>query len=73
MSAKNGPERKTQPTSFWLDDETKGALDRLTQELGLNRSAVVREAIRRMVSTDNSTEVRRLVAELERVVGGGTI
>ncbi len=39
--ADNGP--KAQPTSFWLDDETKGTLDRLTHELGLNRSAVVRD------------------------------
>lgn len=69
MSEGNGP--KAQPTSFWLDDETKGTLDRLTRELGLNRSAVVREAIRRMVSDDRSAEVRRLVAELERAVAGG--
>ncbi len=67
--ADNGP--KAQPTSFWLDDETKGTLDRLTHELGLNRSAVVREAIRRMVSDESKAEVRRLVAELERVVAGG--
>jgi predicted transcriptional regulator len=70
MGSKNGPGAKL-PTSFWLDDETKSSLDRLTQELGLNRSAVVREAIRRMVSEDKSTEVRRLVAELERAVTGG--
>mgnify|MGYP003577994997 CR=1 FL=1 len=71
MHAENRSEAKRKPTSFWLDDETQGALDHLTQELGLNRSAVVREAIRRMVSKDKSTEVRRLVAELERVVTGG--
>jgi predicted DNA-binding protein len=71
MSARNGPEGKTQPTSFWLNNETKSTLDRLTQELGMNRSAVVREALRRMASDTNSTEVRRLVAELERAVTGG--
>lgn len=66
------PGRKaSQPTSFWLDDETKDALARLGQELGMNRSAVVREAIRRMDSRDRSSEVRRLVHELERAVTGG--
>jgi len=70
--ANNGPEpRRRLPTSFWLDDETKGTLDRLTRELGMNRSAIVREAIRRMVSDDKSADVRRLVAELERAVAGG--
>lgn len=68
---KNGPETKAQPTSFWLDDETKGILEQLTQELNLNRSAVVREALRRMVQQDRNTDIRRLVAELERVVAGG--
>lgn len=72
MESDNGSEpRRAQPTSFWLDDETKGTLDRLTRELGMNRSAIVREAIRRMVSEDKSAEVRRLVAELERAVAGG--
>jgi predicted DNA-binding protein len=68
----NGPEpRRRLPTSFWLDDETKNTLDRLTRELGMNRSAIVREAIRRMISDEESAEVRRLVAELERAVAGG--
>lgn len=71
MGSNHEPGPKRTPTSFWLDDETKSSLERLTQELGLNRSAVVREAIRRMVSEDKSTEVRRLVAELERAVTGG--
>lgn len=72
MTRNNGPVRvRPHPTSFWLDDETKRTLDQLTHELGLNRSAVVREAIRRMVSDDRSAEVRRLVAELERAVAGG--
>lgn len=62
---------RTQPTSFWLDDETKRTLDHLTRELGMNRSAVLREAIRRMVADDSSAEIRRLVAELERAVTGG--
>ena len=73
MSTDNGPGTKRQPTSFWLDDETKSSLDRLTKELGLNRSAVVREAIRTMATDNQSTEVRRLVAELERVVTGGHV
>jgi len=72
VASENGPEpRRRLPTSFWLDNETKGTLDRLTRELGMNRSAIVREAIRRMVSEEKSAEVRRLVAELERVVTGG--
>lgn len=69
MAENNGT--RPQPTSFWLDEETKGTLDRLTQELGMNRSAVVREAIRKMVADDRSAEVRRLVAELGRVVAEG--
>jgi len=71
MSEDNGPGTRPQPTSFWLDDETKTILTRLTRELGMNRSAVVREAVRRMVAADNGAEVRRLVAELERAVTGG--
>lgn len=70
MSNTNGPVTKAQPTSFWLDDESKSTLDRLTRELGLNRSAVVREALRRMVADDHSAEVRRLVAQLGRAVTG---
>ena len=71
MGSKNGPGTKRHPTSFWLDDETLAALERLVTELNLNRSAVVREALRRMVAEDRSTEVRRLVAELQQVVTGG--
>lgn len=63
--------KASHPTSFWLDDETKDSLARLTQDLGLNRSAVVREAIRRMSAQDNNFEIRRLVHELERAVTGG--
>lgn len=70
MATDNGPVRR-HPTSVWFDDETKATLDRLTQELGLSRSKVVREAIRRMVADDKAVEVRRLVAELERAVAGG--
>ena len=71
MGRNREPGRKTHPTSFWLDDETKDALNRLTQELNLNRSAVVREAIQKMASKDKNTEVRRLVAELQRAVSSG--
>lgn len=72
MPEENGQKpRAAQPTSFWLDDRTKDVLDRLTQELQMNRSAVVREAIRRMAAQDQNSEVRRLVAQLQRVVGGG--
>ena len=59
------------PTSFWLDEETIASLTRLGEELGLNRSAVIREAIRRMSADDQDAEVRRLVRELERAVTGG--
>lgn len=70
MAEENGRKRR-HPTSFWLDDEDKETLNRLTHELGLNRSAVVREALRRMGADDRSAEVRRLVAELERAVAAG--
>ena len=59
------------PTSIWLDDETREILGRLTKDLGMNRSEVFREALRRMVAEDQSSEVRRLVAELGRAVSGG--
>lgn len=59
------------PTSFWLDGETRETLARLGQDLGLNRSAVVREAIRRMAADGQDAEIRRLVHELERAVSGG--
>lgn len=58
------------PTSFYLDDSTRKLLEQLVKELDMTRSAVVREALRRMVSDSNETEVRRLVAELSRVVEG---
>lgn len=60
------------PTSIWLDEETKGLLGQLEKELGLSRSAVIREAVRLMNSdTDHErAEVRRLVSELSRVVSG---
>ena len=67
----NSGRKLSQPTSFWLDNETRDTLARLGQELGLNRSAVVREAIRRMAADDHSSEVRRLVHQLERAVSGG--
>lgn len=71
MSSKGESGAKPQPTSIWLDDETKSALAHLTKELNMNRSAVIREAVRRMVTDDQSAEVRRLVAQLERAVSGG--
>lgn len=69
MEGSPEPGRKASlPTSFWLDEYTRDALHRLGEELGLNRSAVVREAIRRMDLGDRTAEVRRLVHELERAV-----
>ena len=65
MSAKN-----KYATSFWLDEETRVILDELVQELGTTRSAVVREAIRRMRADPKMSKMRRLVAELSRVVEG---
>lgn len=67
--AQNGS--RLQPTSLWLDDDTRAILDKLTKELGMNRSEVMREAIRRMVTDEQAAEVRRLVAELGRAVSGG--
>lgn len=67
--AHNG--NRPQPTSLWLDEDTKTILEKLQEDLGLNRSEVVREAIRRMVADDQTAEVRRLVAELGRAVSGG--
>lgn len=64
--SKNGP----QPTSFWLDADTREILDSLTQELGMSRSAVVRDAIRLMKADPEMDSVRRLVAELGKVVSG---
>lgn len=70
MAADQEPEPKIWPTSIWLDQESKATLFRLGEELGMNRSAVVREALRRMGADDSTAEVRRLVAELERAVTG---
>lgn len=57
-------------TSFWIDDETQGLLDDLVASLGMNRSAVVRQAIRLMHTSADEKEIRRLVNELSRAVGG---
>lgn len=62
--------RTTHATSFWLDNEARESLESLVEELGMNRSAIVREAIRRMTADPQMAEVRRLVHELERVVSG---
>lgn len=69
MAQDNGS--RTRPTSIWLDDETKAIVETLGEELGLNRSELIREAIRRMVADDKTAEIRLLVAELSRAVSGG--
>lgn len=56
------------PTSFWLDDEAKNLLTALAEDLGMTRSAVVREAIKRMATDPQMAEIRRLVHELEKAV-----
>lgn len=61
---------KTLPTSFWLDEDTREILDSLTKELGVSRSAVVRDAIRLMKTDPKMSTVRKLVAELSKVVSG---
>lgn len=71
MSTNGKPKRVTNPTSVSLDPQTRELLAQLARDLGMNRSAVVREALRRMVASDSDAEVRRLVAELGRVVTGG--
>lgn len=68
MSEENGS--KTLPTSFWLDEDTRAILDELTEQLGTSRSAVVRDAIKLMSSDPKMSTVRRLVAELSKVVSG---
>jgi len=57
-------------TSFWLDGETRELLRDLSEELGMNHSEVMREALRRMRADPKMSTVRRLVAELEREVSG---
>lgn len=68
VSDENG--RTTRATSFWLDEPTRELLSALVDDLGMNRSAVVREAIRRMATDPQMSEVRRLVRELEKAVSG---
>ena len=73
MSDQNG-DRQKQPTSFWIDVDTRELLTELTEQLGMSRSAVVREAIRLMHADTSDqgarrAEVRRLVKELSRAVG----
>lgn len=76
MSKANGS--RITPTSFWLDEPAKDQLAILVADLGMNRSAIVREAIRRMASDAAGTEapqmaeVRRLVGELDRVITPST-
>lgn len=63
-------DKKRQPTSFWLDDETQKTLESLAVDLGISRSAVVRDAIRLMKADPQMDSVRKLVAELGKVVAG---
>lgn len=58
----------SQPTSFWLDPETRATLDKLVLKLGISRSAIVREAIRSMAEDDAMIDIRLLVGELYRKV-----
>lgn len=59
------------PTSFWIDDETKEILQKLSSETGLSRSAIVREAVKSMHTDKKMSRVRKLVDELHKVVTGG--
>lgn len=47
------------PTSFSLDDESREKLTELVQSLGMNRSAVVREAIKRMAEDPKIRELAK--------------
>lgn len=63
----------TRPTSFWIDDETFEILKELVEDLGISRSHVVRDAIRRMAGKTGDvdvTEARRLLRQLEKVISG---
>lgn len=62
--------KKNHPTSFYLDDETITVLKGLVEDLGMNRSAIVREAIKRMSGDVKMAEVRKLVRKLEKMVSG---
>ena len=58
------------PTSFWIDDQSRAILNRLSAETGLSRSALVREAIKTMDSDKQMGQVRSLVRQLDKVVNG---
>ncbi len=58
------------PTSFWIDDQSRAILSRLSAETGLSRSALVREAIKTMDSDKQMGQVRSLVRQLDKVVNG---
>jgi Arc/MetJ-type ribon-helix-helix transcriptional regulator len=62
--------QRRRPTSIWLTDEEDRILLELATELGMSRSAVIREALRRMRADTDMAEVRRLVAELTKAVSG---
>jgi predicted DNA-binding protein len=59
----------TVPTSFWLDEETRVMLQDLSERMGMTRSGVIRQAIKIMHSDASSTEIRRLIRELAKLVG----
>lgn len=59
----------TRPTSFWLDEETQSILIKLSNQTGMSRSAIVREAIRLMDADPTQAKIRKLVRELAKAVG----
>ena len=68
MSDENGG-RATRPTSFWLDDETRRIMDKISSQTGMSRSAIVREALGLMDADPSNVEIRRLVKELAAATG----
>lgn len=59
----------TRPTSFWLDEETQSILIKLSNQTGMSRSAIVREAIRLMDADPSQAKIRKLVKDLSKAVG----
>lgn len=62
--------RKVIPTSLYIDEETLKLADELAEEMGTSRSALFREAIRRMREDERGNEIRSLVTRLFKVVTG---
>lgn len=58
-------------TSFWMDDEARETLQRLSKETGLSHSAIIRQAIKALDSDEQMKQVRKLVDDLRKVVNGG--